>query len=106
MVEHRLRGGVLFPATKQDFPTKQGFDMAENRPSGSGFDKAFEDAKKQASGVAEEFSSAAQDIYEQTVKSSSRVASTAQKAARRSASSFENALRDTIENQPYTAVFI
>ena len=49
------------------------------------------DAKKQAGGVANEVSDAA-----------SQVADAATDAARKTASSFEKALRDTIENQPYT----
>ena len=51
--------------------------------------------KKQAGGVANEVSDAA-----------SQVADAATNAARKTASSFEKALRDTIENQPYTAVAI
>jgi ElaB/YqjD/DUF883 family membrane-anchored ribosome-binding protein len=59
------------------------------------FNRAMRDAKKQASGVANELSDAA-----------SQVADSASNAARKTASSFERALRDTIENQPYTAVAI
>ena len=57
--------------------------------------RAMRDAKKQAGGVANEVSDAA-----------SQVADAATNAARKTASSFEKALRDTIENQPYTAVAI
>jgi len=53
------------------------------------------DAEKQAGGVANEVSDAA-----------SQVADAATNAARKTANSFEKALRDTIENQPYTAVAI
>ena len=59
------------------------------------FNRAMRDAKKQAGGVANEVSDAA-----------SQVADAATNAARKTASSFEKALRDTIENQPYTAVAV
>ena len=59
------------------------------------FNRAMRDAKKQAEGVANEVSDAA-----------SQVAHAATDAARKTGSSFEKALRDTIENQPYTAVAI
>jgi ElaB/YqjD/DUF883 family membrane-anchored ribosome-binding protein len=59
------------------------------------FNRAMRDAKKQAGGVANEVSDAA-----------SQVADAATDAARKTASSFEKALRDTIENQPYMAVAI
>jgi ElaB/YqjD/DUF883 family membrane-anchored ribosome-binding protein len=80
--------------------------MAENRSSSGGLDRALGNTKKQAAGVVQEVSDAAQDLYDQAIESTSRVATSAQKAARRSANSFEKALRDTIENQPYTAVLI
>ena len=57
------------------------------------FNRAIREAKKQAGGVADEVSNAA-----------SQIADAATNAARKTASSFERALRDTIENQPYTAV--
>jgi ElaB/YqjD/DUF883 family membrane-anchored ribosome-binding protein len=80
--------------------------MTDHRPSTSGFEKAFGETKKQATGLANAVSDAAQDVYGQAAESSSRVASTAQNAVRKSAGSFEKAVHDTIENQPYTAVFI
>ena len=61
--------------------------------SSTDFNRAMRDAKKQAGGVANEVSDAA-----------SQVGDAATNAARKTASSFEKALRDTIENQPYTAV--
>lgn len=57
--------------------------------------RAMRDAKEQAGSVANEVSDAA-----------SQVADAATNAARKTASSFEKALRDTIENQPYMAVAI
>jgi ElaB/YqjD/DUF883 family membrane-anchored ribosome-binding protein len=51
--------------------------------------------KKQAGGVANEVSDAA-----------SQVGDAATNSARKMANSFEKALRDTIENQPYMAVAI
>jgi ElaB/YqjD/DUF883 family membrane-anchored ribosome-binding protein len=68
-------------------------DMPET--STTDFNRAMRDAKKQAGGVANEVSDAA-----------SQVADAATNAARKTASSFEKALRDTIENQPYMAVAI
>ena len=59
------------------------------------FNHAMRDAKKQAGGVANEVSDAA-----------FQVADAATNAARKTASSFGKALRDTIESQPYTAVAI
>jgi len=53
------------------------------------------DAEKQAGGVANEVSDGA-----------SEVADAATNAARKTASSFEKALRGTIENQLYTAIAI
>jgi ElaB/YqjD/DUF883 family membrane-anchored ribosome-binding protein len=80
--------------------------MAEGRSSSSDFDRAMRDAKKQAGGVAGEVSGAAQDLYEQAVGSASQVADATTAAARKTADSFERALRNTIENKPYTAVAI
>jgi hypothetical protein len=80
--------------------------MPENRTPNSDFNRAFGDAKKQAAGVAGDVSSAAQDLYDQAVDSASQVADSTTRAARQTAGSFEKALRDTIENQPYTAVLI
>jgi ElaB/YqjD/DUF883 family membrane-anchored ribosome-binding protein len=59
------------------------------------FNHAMRDAKKQAEGVANEASDAA-----------FQVGDAATNAARKTASSFGKALRDTVENQPYTAVAI
>ena len=67
--------------------------MPEN--STTDFNSAMRDARKQAGGVTNEVSDAA-----------TQVADAATNAARKTASSFEKALRDTIENQPYTAVAI
>ena len=55
-----------------------------NRTQTQGFDRAMGEAKRQASNVAD----------------------AANTAARKTASSFETALRELIENQPYTAVAI
>ena len=80
--------------------------MPETRAPNSDFNRAFGDAKKQASGVANEVSDAAQNLYGQASDSASQVADAAARAARKTAGSFEKALRNTIENQPYTAVVI
>jgi ElaB/YqjD/DUF883 family membrane-anchored ribosome-binding protein len=68
-------------------------DMPET--SSTDFNRAMRDAKKQAGGVADEVSDAAAQVADATTE-----------AARKTASSFEKALRNTIENQPYTAVAI
>jgi len=80
--------------------------MPESRAHSSDFNRAFGDAKKHAAGVADEVSEAAQDIYGQAADSAAQVADTTKKAARKTAGSFEKALRSTIETQPYTAVVI
>jgi ElaB/YqjD/DUF883 family membrane-anchored ribosome-binding protein len=80
--------------------------MPENRTPNSDFNRAFGDAKKQAAGVASEASDAAQDLYGRAADSASDVADSARRAARKTAGSFEKALRNTIENEPYTAVAI
>jgi len=80
--------------------------MAPTRPANTDFTQAFSDAKKQASNVAGEASDAAQDLYSQARDRASDLADTANDAARQAAGSFERALRNTIETQPYTAVAI
>jgi ElaB/YqjD/DUF883 family membrane-anchored ribosome-binding protein len=70
------------------------------------FNRAFGDAKKQASGVAGDVSDAAQELYEHASDSAADIADSANRAARQTAGSFERALRNTIETQPYTAVAI
>jgi ElaB/YqjD/DUF883 family membrane-anchored ribosome-binding protein len=79
--------------------------MPETRNPSSDFNHTIRDAKKQASGVASEVSDA-QDLYGQAADSASQGADATTKAARKAAGSFEKALRNTIENQPYTAVVI
>jgi hypothetical protein len=80
--------------------------MPETRSPNSDFNRAFGDAKKQAAGVAGEVSDAAEDLYSQAADSASQIADATTTAARKTASSFEKALRNTIENQPYTAVVV
>jgi ElaB/YqjD/DUF883 family membrane-anchored ribosome-binding protein len=70
------------------------------------FNRAFGDAKKQAGGVADAFSDAAQDVYGQARESAADVVDTASSAARKTVGSFEQAIRNTIETQPYTAAVI
>jgi ElaB/YqjD/DUF883 family membrane-anchored ribosome-binding protein len=65
--------------------------MPETPTPSTDLNRAFRDAKKQAG----EVSDSAQDLYSQTVDSASQTAG-----------SFERALRNTIENQPYTAAAI
>jgi uncharacterized protein YjbJ (UPF0337 family) len=90
--------------------------MDENRIEGTarnlggklqeGFGRMAGDAKIQAEGIANQARGSAQDLYGQARDSASQIADEAAARARRTASSFENALRNTIETQPYTAVFI
>ena len=64
--------------------------MAEGRTSNPDFGRAIGEAKKNAAGIAGDAADAAQDVY-----------NSASKAARKTAGSFERALKNTIENQPY-----
>lgn len=70
------------------------------------FNRALGEARKQASDVAEAFTDAAQDVYGRTRENAADVADTAQTAARKTVSSFEQAIRNTIETQPYAAAAI
>jgi ElaB/YqjD/DUF883 family membrane-anchored ribosome-binding protein len=80
--------------------------MEQKSTKPADFNRAFGDAKRQAGGVADAMTDAAQDVYGQARDSASDVVDTARTAARKTAGSFERALRNTIENQPYTAVAI
>ena len=66
-------------------------------------------ARTQAEGVVNQVKGTAQDLYGQARESASQVAEAAVETAavaRQTASSFERSLRNTIETQPYTAVFV
>jgi uncharacterized protein YjbJ (UPF0337 family) len=65
-----------------------------------GLGRVTGDTKTEAEGVINQVSGAAQDLYGQARDSAPELAGLARDAA----SSFEKALRNTIENQPYTAV--
>jgi ElaB/YqjD/DUF883 family membrane-anchored ribosome-binding protein len=80
--------------------------MAEPRTQTSDFNRAFGEAKKNASNAANEVSDAAQDLYDQARESASQAADATTNAARKTAGSFEQAVRNLIETQPYTAVAI
>jgi uncharacterized protein YjbJ (UPF0337 family) len=90
--------------------------MDENRIAGTarniggkaeeGFGRVVGDAKTQAEGVANQVRGTAQDLYGQARDSASQLADDAAVAGRRAASSVESTLRDAIESQPYTAVFV
>jgi uncharacterized protein YjbJ (UPF0337 family) len=71
-----------------------------------GFGRAVGDAKMQAERLANQVRGTAQDLYGQARDSASQFADDAAVAGRRAASSLESTLRDAIESQPYTAVFI
>ena len=80
--------------------------MPESRIANPDFNRAFSDAKKQAGNVAGEVQDAAGELYGQARDSAAQVADATTTAARKTAGSFERALRNTIETQPYTAVVI
>jgi len=80
--------------------------MAQTSTKTTDFNRALGDAKRQAGGVADAVTDAAQDVYDQAVDSASDVADTAKSAVRKTAGSFEQAIRNTIETQPYTAAAI
>ena len=64
--------------------------------------RAAGDVKAQVEGVVHQVKGTAQDLYGQALDSTSDFAG----AARETAFSFEKTLRNTIENQPYTAVAV
>ena len=80
--------------------------MPESRTANPDFNRAFGDAKKHASNVAGEVQDAASDLRDQARDSAAQVADATTEAARQTAGSFERALRNAIETQPYTSVVI
>ena len=80
--------------------------MAQPATKTTDFNRALDDAKKNAGGIADAMTDAAQDVYGQARESAADVMDTAGTAARRTANSFERAIRHTIETQPYTAAAI
>jgi ElaB/YqjD/DUF883 family membrane-anchored ribosome-binding protein len=67
------------------------------------------ETRDQTADVADQVKSAAEDLYGQAKDSASQIADAAgrsMKIARTTASSLEDVVRNTIENQPYTAVAI
>ena len=78
--------------------------MTQRSTTATDFNRAIGDAKKQASGVAEAVT--AQDVYGQARESAADVVEAASAAAQNTAGSFERALRNMIEQQPYTAIAI
>jgi ElaB/YqjD/DUF883 family membrane-anchored ribosome-binding protein len=80
--------------------------MPQTRSTSADFTRAFDDAKKQAGGVADDVSETAQELYGHARDSAADLADSANRAARKTAGSFERALRNTVEKQPYTAVAI
>ena len=81
--------------------------MPEARASGtSELDRAMNETRKQAEGLARDVKGAARDVYGQARASAADVADSASNAMTKSTASFERALRKTIEEQPYTALLI
>ena len=78
----------------------------ETRTQTADFNRAFSDAKSNAADAASELSEAAQDLYGQARDSAGRAADATKDAARSTADSFEQELRNLVENQPYTACAI
>ena len=84
--------------------------MDENRVAGTarnvggkaqeGLGRVVGDAKTQVEGIANQVKGTAQDLYGQARDGASQIADDTVAAARRTASSFESTLRDTIETQP------
>jgi uncharacterized protein YjbJ (UPF0337 family) len=71
--------------------------------------RALGDTKTRAEGAVNQVKGTAQELYGQARDGASQLvgaASDTAAAARESASSFESALRNTIETQPYTAVLM
>lgn len=71
-----------------------------------GFGQVMGDAKTQAEGLANQVKGAAQDLYGQARDSAAQVAEETAVTARQTATTFETALRNAIETQPYTAVLV
>lgn len=84
----------------------EGRGSSEGRSTTADFNRALGDAKKNATDVADEITGAAQDIFDHARDHVANVADATNVAARKTADSFERALRHTIEHQPYTAVAI
>jgi ElaB/YqjD/DUF883 family membrane-anchored ribosome-binding protein len=73
------------------------------------FRSVLNETRDQTADVADQVKSAAQDLYGQARDSASQIADAASRSMKipgQTASSLEEALRNTIENQPYTAVAI
>jgi uncharacterized protein YjbJ (UPF0337 family) len=67
-----------------------------------GFGRVTGDVKSQVEGTMKQAAGAAQDLYGQARDT----AEDAVKVVRKQASSFEETLRDTIENRPYSAIAV
>lgn len=80
--------------------------MAQTSTKATDFNRALGEAGKNAGGIADAFADAAQDVYGQARESAADVVDTASTAARKTAGSFAQAIRHTIETQPYTAAAI
>ena len=80
--------------------------MAQTSTKPTDFNRALGDAKKQATEVADAVTDAAQDVYGQARESAADVVDATNTAARKTASSMEKAIRNTIETQPYMAAAI
>jgi uncharacterized protein YjbJ (UPF0337 family) len=93
--------------------------MDENRVAGTarnlggkaqeGFGRVTGDTKTEAEGITNQIKGTAQDLYGQARDGASHMVDAAVDGAasvRQTASSFEQALRSTIETQPYTTAFV
>ena len=68
--------------------------------------RALGDAKAEAEGAMSQVRGTAQDLYGKARDGTSNLADAASQTSRDAASSLESVIRDSIENQPYTAVAI
>jgi ElaB/YqjD/DUF883 family membrane-anchored ribosome-binding protein len=80
--------------------------MAQTSTKPTDFNRALGDAKKQVGDVADAFTDAAQDMVGQARESTADVVNATNTAARKTAGSLEQAVRNTIETQPYMAAAI
>jgi uncharacterized protein YjbJ (UPF0337 family) len=110
------RGMNQFAVAALSYAQRGDKTMDENRIAGTarnvggkaqeGFGRVVGDARTQVEGIANQVKGTAQDLYGQARDGASQIANETAAAASRTASSFENSLRNTIETQPYTAVFV
>jgi chemotaxis regulatin CheY-phosphate phosphatase CheZ len=103
IVHHQCQSANRFEL-KRMHSRRRTMAQSSNRPTD--FTRALGDARKEAGGVADAVTDAAQDLYGHARDSAADVANVTNTAARKAAGSLEQAIRHTIETQPYTAAAI